>query len=71
MAKALIRETLLRLAPPEAAAEIRAGRFLLTIKDSARFEYMRTLLGRLQTWFGENGMGGFSSRGGCKFCDNR
>ena len=52
MAKALIRETLLRLAPPEAAAEIRAGRFLLTIKDSARFEYMRTLLGKLQTWFG-------------------
>ena len=53
MAKALIRETLLRLAPPEAAAEIRAGRVLLTIKDSARFEFMRTLLGKLQTWFGE------------------
>ena len=52
MAKALIRETLLQLAPPEAATEIRAGRVLLTIKDSARFEYMQTLLEKLQTWFG-------------------
>lgn len=52
MAKALMRETLMQHVSREAAAEIRAGRFLLTIKDSARFEYMRTLVGKLQSWFG-------------------
>ena len=52
MAKALMRETLMRLVPPAAAAEIRAGSLLLTIKDSARFEYMRMLAGKLHSWFG-------------------
>jgi len=51
MAKALMRETLLRHAPPETTAEIRAGNVLLTIKDSARFDYMRMLIGTLHPWF--------------------
>ena len=67
MAKALMRETILRLAPPEAAAEIRAGRFLLTIKDSARFEYMRTVLGKFQTWFGRMEWEVFRAEEGASF----
>ena len=52
MAKALLRETLMRLVPSEAAAEIRAGRVQLTIRDSARFEFMRTMLtGQIHSWF--------------------
>ena len=51
MAKALMRKTLMRLVPSEAAAEIRAGRIRLTIRDSARFEYMRMLTGQLHSWF--------------------
>ena len=51
VAKELMRETLMRLVPPEAAAEIRSGRVRLTIKDSARFEYMRMLTGKLHSWF--------------------
>ena len=51
MAKALMRKTVMRLVPSEAAAEIRAGRFRLTIRDSARFEYMRMLTGQLNSWF--------------------
>ena len=52
MAKELMRKTLMSLAPSGVAAEIRAGKFQLTIKDSARFEYMRMSAGQLHLWFG-------------------
>lgn len=67
MAKALMRETLLRLAPPDAAAEICAGRVLLTIKDSARFEYMRMLIGKLHPWFGSMEWEVFEAEQGAAF----
>ena len=51
-AKELMRNLILRLASPEATAAIRAGEVLLTIKDSARFDYMRMLIGQLDPWFG-------------------
>lgn len=66
-AKALMRETLLRLAPPDAAAEIHAGKVLLTIKDSARFEYMRTLIGKLHPWFGRMEWEVFEAEEGAAF----
>ncbi len=50
-AKDLMRQTLLRLAPPDVVATIRAGEVLLEIKDSARFEYMRIVNGKLFPWF--------------------
>lgn len=52
MAKELMRETILRLVPPEAAAAINAGEVLLYMKDSARFDYMRMVIGELNPWFG-------------------
>lgn len=51
VAKELMRQTILRLAPPDVAAAIQAREVLLTIKDSARFEYMRILNGKLHPWF--------------------
>lgn len=50
-AKELLRATILRLASRDAAAAIRSGRFLLTIKDSARFDYLRNAIGALRPWF--------------------
>ena len=52
MVKTLMREALIRNMPSEAVAEIRAGRAMLTITDSARFEYMRMINGKLLPWFG-------------------
>lgn len=52
MVKTLMQETLMQHMPSEAAAEIRAGRASLTIEKPARFEYIRTLVGRLLPWFG-------------------
>jgi hypothetical protein len=47
-----MRQELLRLAPTAALAAIEAGHVVLTIKDSARFDYMRMLVGILCPWFG-------------------
>ena len=52
MVKSLMRETLMTNMPPEAAALIRTGRASLTIEKPARFEYIRTLIGKLYPWFG-------------------
>ena len=52
MAKTLMRETLMQNMPDEAAALIRAGRATLSIENPARFEYIRTLVGKLFPWFG-------------------
>jgi hypothetical protein len=50
-AKALMRDTILRLAPPDIIADIQAGKFQLTMKKSARFDYMRMMVGQLHPWF--------------------
>jgi hypothetical protein len=50
-AKELMRGEVLRLAPPDAIDAIRAGAVVLTINDSARFEYMRMSIGKLHPWF--------------------
>ena len=49
-AKALMRETILRLAPPDVTAHIESGAFQLTMKDSARFDFMRMTIGILHPW---------------------
>lgn len=51
MAMALMRDTILRLAPPDIIADIHAGKFQLTMNKSARFEYMRNMIGQLLPWF--------------------
>lgn len=50
-AKALMRETLLRLAPASVAKSVQDGELLLTMKESARFDYMRWMIGELNPWF--------------------
>jgi Protein of unknown function (DUF4238) len=50
-AKTLWRDTILRLAPPDIIADIRTGRFQLTMKKSAHFDYMRMMVGQLHPWF--------------------
>ncbi len=51
MAKALVRNTILKRAPSHASTAIRSGEILLTIKDAARFECMHILFGQLRPWF--------------------
>lgn len=51
MAMTLMRDTILRLAPPDITANIHAGKFQLTMKKSARFNYMRMMVGQLHPWF--------------------
>lgn len=50
-AKALMRDAILRLSPPDIAADVHAGKFQLTMKKSARFDYMRMMVGQLHPWF--------------------
>ena len=50
-AKHLMRETILRLAPTSISKSIQDGEMLLTMKESARFDYMRYLNGKLHPWF--------------------
>jgi len=46
----LMRETFLRLAPAEITAQIESGVFQLTMKDSARFDFMGMAIGTLHPW---------------------
>jgi hypothetical protein len=50
-AKELMRETLLGLAPDSVAKSVRDGEMLLTMKESARFDYMRWMIGMLHPRF--------------------
>ncbi len=50
-AKSLMRETIIRLAPVPVSDSIREGKLLLTMKESARFDYMRWMIGALHPWF--------------------
>jgi hypothetical protein len=52
-AKKQMREVVLRLAPADALEAIQSGKVVLTIKDSARFDYMRMVTGKLHPWFGK------------------
>jgi hypothetical protein len=52
MGKALMRDLILQLAPPDAVEAIAAGKFKLEMKDAARFDYMRHSIGTLSPWFG-------------------
>jgi Protein of unknown function (DUF4238) len=66
-AKALIRNTFLRMAPPAAAKAIASGEFQLEIKDAARFDYMRILVGSLSPWFGQMEWEVFAAEDGASF----
>lgn len=59
IAKELMRATILRLAPPDAVSAIQSGEVLLTMKDSARFDYMRMIIGGALSMVWPDGMGGF------------
>ena len=48
----LMRQTILRLAPPDIAVEVDAGKFQLSMNKSARFDYMRMMVGQFLPWFG-------------------
>jgi len=48
--KELMRQTILRLVP-EAAAAVASGQVRLSMKDSARFDYVRLSLGAFSPWF--------------------
>lgn len=62
-----MRNTILRLAPSCATAAIRSGEISLTIKDSARFEYMRMCIGQLRPWFERMEWEVFEAEGGAAF----
>lgn len=66
-AKALMRETRLSLVPWDVAKAIRSGEMTLTIKDSARFDYMRMMVGTLSPWFGRMEWEVFSAEDGASF----
>lgn len=67
IAKALLRTMLLRMAPTAAVNAITSGKVQLTIKDSARFEYMRILVGSLSPWFGQMEWEIFTAEEGASF----
>lgn len=50
-AEVLRRDTILRLSPPDISADIEAGKFQLTMKKSARFDYMRMMVRQFCPWF--------------------
>lgn len=47
----LMRNTILRLAPEEIAEGVDSGKLQLTLKKSARFDYMRWSIGTFTPWF--------------------
>lgn len=51
MAMVLMNDTILRQAPPDIIADVNAGKLQLTMKKSARFDYMRMMVGQLLPWF--------------------
>ncbi len=51
MAKDLMKDMILRLGPPDIIKDIRSGRFQLTMKKSAGFDYLRMMVGQLHPWF--------------------
>lgn len=66
-AKALMRDAILNSAPPNIVARITAGHLQLTMKDSARFEYMAMAVGSIYPWLGRMEWEVFEARTGAAF----
>ena len=66
-AKDLMRETILRLAPGDIAAQIDSGEFQLTMKDSARFDYIRMAIGSIHPWLARMEWEIFEAEAGSSF----
>lgn len=66
-AKALMRATILRMAPLATVKAISSGEVQLKIKDSARFDYMRMMVGMLSPWFGRMEWEVFAADDGASF----
>ncbi len=66
-AKELMRETILRLAPPDITAQINSGAFQLIMKDSARFDYMRMAVGSIHPWLARMEWEIFEAEAGSSF----
>jgi hypothetical protein len=67
MAKELMRSVILRVAPQHALEAIARGEVVMTIKDSARFDYMRMSVGKLHPWFGRMEWEVFAAESGAAF----
>lgn len=67
VAKTLMRDLILRLAPDEIRADVRANKFQLTMKKSAQFEYMRMMVGQLLPWFARMEWEVIEAELGCAF----
>ncbi len=48
----LMRNALLQSLPPNVSTGLLAGRYKLTMKDSARFDFMRMAIGTIHPWLG-------------------
>ena len=66
-AKELMRATILRLAPADIAEQIESGVFQLTMKNSARFDYMRMAVGTLHPWLARMEWEVFDAEAGSSF----
>lgn len=66
-AKDLMRETIIRLAPADIATQIDSGEFQLTMKDSARFDYMRMAIGSIHLWLARMEWEIFEAEAGSSF----
>lgn len=66
-ATGLMRETILRLAPVDIGAQIKSGAFQLTMKDSARFDYMRMAIGSIHPWLARMEWEIFEAEAGSSF----
>jgi hypothetical protein len=66
-AKVLMRDAILNSAPTDVVARITAGHLQLTMKDSARFEYMAMAVGSIYPWLGRMEWEIFEARTGTAF----
>lgn len=66
-AKDLMHETILRLAPADITAQINSGAFQLTMKESARFDYMRMAIGSIHPWLARMEWEIFEAKAGSSF----
>lgn len=66
-AKELMRETILRFAPADITAQINSGALQLTMKDSARFDYMRMAIGSIHPWLARMEWEIFEAEAGSSF----
>lgn len=67
VAKTLMRAALLNSLPDSAVEVITSGAVKLTIKDAARFDYMRMMIGNLTPWFARMEWEIFTAEDGAAF----